>query len=140
MVETCTSSLPSRKAKSLTKPTTVVHTPSTTARVKTEPRALRSRATLARRSLTPCRLLASTPKLWPPLGGSPTPIIVAQVLTAPNEFRYGRVEIRARMPKGDWLRPAIWMLPQDDTYGPFPMSGGIDIVTSRGNGQEYPSG
>jgi len=65
---------------------------------------------------------------------------VAQELTFPHKFRYGRVEIRARMPKGDWLRPAIWMLPQNDTYGPFPMSGGIDIVTSRGNSKEYPSG
>ena len=27
-------------------------------------------------------------------------------------FTYGRVEVRAKLPKGDWLWPAIWMLPR----------------------------
>ena len=26
-------------------------------------------------------------------------------------FKYGRVEVRAKLPTGDWLWPAIWMLP-----------------------------
>jgi beta-glucanase (GH16 family) len=26
-------------------------------------------------------------------------------------LRYGRVEVRAKLPKGDWLWPAIWMMP-----------------------------
>jgi len=51
--------------------------------------------------------------------------------------RYGRVEIRAKMPTGDWLWPALWMLPVNNTYGPWPASGEIDIVESRGNGIEY---
>ena len=33
---------------------------------------------------------------------------------------YGRVEVVAKMPKGDWLWPAIWMMPQTDVYGPWP--------------------
>ncbi|KAJ2915247.1 hypothetical protein MD484_g5163, partial [Candolleomyces efflorescens] len=37
----------------------------------------------------------------------------------------------------DWLWPAIWMLPKDSVYGPWPMSGEIDIVESRGNGLRY---
>ena len=26
-------------------------------------------------------------------------------------MKYGRVEVTAKMPKGDWLWPAIWMMP-----------------------------
>ncbi|KAJ7505616.1 concanavalin A-like lectin/glucanase domain-containing protein [Mycena galericulata] len=54
-----------------------------------------------------------------------------------GSLRYGRVEVRAKMPQGDWLWPAIWMLPVTNTYGPWPASGEIDIVESRGNGIEY---
>ncbi|KAF8065368.1 concanavalin A-like lectin/glucanase domain-containing protein [Lyophyllum atratum] len=52
-------------------------------------------------------------------------------------IRYGRVEVRAKMPEGDWMWPAIWMLPRDEKYGPWPLSGEIDIVESRGNGIRY---
>ncbi|KAF4461378.1 Beta-13-glucan-binding [Fusarium albosuccineum] len=48
-------------------------------------------------------------------------------------IRYGRVEVTARMPRGDWLWPAIWMMPQDNVYGDWPKSGEIDIAESRGN-------
>eukprot|EP01084_Bolivina_argentea_P014699 27493_1 len=48
-------------------------------------------------------------------------------------FNYGRVEVRAQLPRGDWLWPAIWMLPKNDGYGQWPASGEIDIVESRGN-------
>jgi beta-glucanase (GH16 family) len=43
-------------------------------------------------------------------------------------FRYGRIEVRARLPMGQGLWPAIWMLPEHDNYGPFPRSGEIDIA------------
>jgi beta-glucanase (GH16 family) len=43
-------------------------------------------------------------------------------------FRYGRIEVRARLPQGQGLWPAIWMLPVDDAYGAFPRSGEIDIA------------
>ncbi|KAG6876940.1 hypothetical protein C0993_011854 [Termitomyces sp. T159_Od127] len=52
-------------------------------------------------------------------------------------IRYGKVEVRAKMPSGDWMWPAIWMLPKDSVYGPWPLSGEIDIVESRGNGLRY---
>jgi len=52
-------------------------------------------------------------------------------------MRYGRVEVRAKIPSGDWLWPAIWMLPTDNVYGRWPLSGEIDIMESRGNGPEY---
>jgi len=47
--------------------------------------------------------------------------------------RYGRVEVRAKMPTGDWIWPAIWMMPTREPYGGWPASGEIDIVESRGN-------
>lgn len=53
---------------------------------------------------------------------------------------YGRVEVVAKMPRGDWLWPAIWMLPVDNTYGEWPLSGEIDIAESRGNNYTYPMG
>lgn len=55
-------------------------------------------------------------------------------------LRYGRVEVTAKLPEGDWLWPAIWMMPVRDTYGGWPASGEIDIVESRGNGWEYGQG
>jgi beta-glucanase (GH16 family) len=52
-------------------------------------------------------------------------------------IRYGKVEVRAKLPRGDWLWPAIWMLPVDPVYGDWPLSGEIDIMESRGNSAEY---
>lgn len=34
---------------------------------------------------------------------------------------------------GDWLWPAIWMMPRYNAYGTWPASGEIDIMESRGN-------
>ncbi|MCJ1397512.1 hypothetical protein MMC11_000705 [Xylographa trunciseda] len=55
-------------------------------------------------------------------------------------IKYGRVEVTATLPQGDWLWPAIWMLPVDNVYGPWPMSGEIDICESRGNNYTYAQG
>ncbi|KAF7543012.1 hypothetical protein G7Z17_g11091 [Cylindrodendrum hubeiense] len=58
-----------------------------------------------------------------------------------KSIRYGRVEVTARMPRGDWMWPAIWMMPQDNVYGDWPRSGEIDIAESRGNdARTYPMG
>ncbi|KAF9556187.1 concanavalin A-like lectin/glucanase [Agrocybe pediades] len=66
------------------------------------------------------------------------PVQSARLTTQQSaSIRYGRVEVRAKMPNGDWLWPAIWMLPKDNAYGPWPLSGEIDIVESRGNGLRY---
>lgn len=54
-----------------------------------------------------------------------------------HHIQYGKVEIRAKLPAGDWLWPALWMLPVDDTYGAWPASGEIDIMESRGNAPSY---
>lgn len=75
-------------------------------------------------------------------GGNPlNPIQSARVRTAETfAFTYGRVEVVAQLPRGDWLWPAIWMLPVGDAYGGWPVSGEIDIMESRGNARGYPGG
>jgi len=55
-------------------------------------------------------------------------------------IKYGRVEVTATLPQGDWMWPAIWMLPVDSVYGPWPESGEIDICESRGNNYTYAQG
>lgn len=57
-----------------------------------------------------------------------------------KSIRYGRVEVTAKLPRGDWLWPAIWMMPEEDVYGVWPRSGEIDIMEARGNGREYAVG
>jgi|GEM_PF-3404067 len=47
-------------------------------------------------------------------------------------WTYGKVEVRARLPTGKGLWPAIWMLPQDNAYGNWPNSGEIDIMENVG--------
>ena len=42
--------------------------------------------------------------------------------------RYGRIEARMRLPGGQGIWPAFWMLPQDPTYGGWAASGEIDIM------------
>ncbi|XP_069695954.1 beta-1,3-glucan-binding protein-like [Periplaneta americana] len=60
------------------------------------------------------------------------PILSARMISTFG-FKYGRVEIKAQMPKGHWLWPAIWMLPKDNVYGDWPRSGEVDIIETRGN-------
>ena len=55
-------------------------------------------------------------------------------------IKYGRIEVEAKLPEGDWLWPAIWLLPVESKYGAWPASGEIDIVESRGNNHSYRQG
>lgn len=50
-----------------------------------------------------------------------------------GDWTYGRFEIRARLPKGQGIWPAIWMLPTDEVYGGWPASGEIDIMELVGH-------
>jgi len=68
------------------------------------------------------------------------PIQSARIRTVNSfAFKYGRLEIRAKLPRGDWLWPALWLLPKYDSYGNWPASGEIDLMESRGN-LNYPAG
>ena len=46
--------------------------------------------------------------------------------------KYGRFEFRAKLPTGQGIWPALWMLPQDERYGPWAASGEIDVLEARG--------
>jgi len=49
------------------------------------------------------------------------------------DFQYGKFEIRAKLPEGQGLWPAIWMLPTKNEYGVWPRSGEIDIMELVGH-------
>lgn len=70
---------------------------------------------------------------WPP-GRSPTnDYTSARLLTkGQGDWRYGRIEIRAKIPAGRGTWPGIWMLSTGNSYGPWPRSGEIDIMEHVG--------
>lgn len=43
-------------------------------------------------------------------------------------WKYGRMSARIKLPKGQSTWPAFWMMPEDDVYGSWPLSGEIDIM------------
>jgi beta-glucanase (GH16 family) len=47
-------------------------------------------------------------------------------------MKYGRVEFRARLPTGQGIWPALWMLPVNEKYGGWAASGEIDVMEARG--------
>ncbi|HCW06618.1 MAG TPA: glycoside hydrolase, partial [Cytophagales bacterium] len=49
-----------------------------------------------------------------------------------GNWKYGRMEIKAKLPKGIGSWPAIWMLPTDSKYGGWPTCGEIDIMEHVG--------
>jgi len=61
--------------------------------------------------------------------GSPLPYTSARINTRYKaDFKYGRIEMRAKLPSGQGAWPAFWMMPTDEVYGGWPKSGEIDIV------------
>lgn len=69
------------------------------------------------------------------------PYTSGRVNTARSKsFQYGRFEIRAKLPSGIQLWPAIWMLPTDYSYGGWAASGEIDIMEARGDNPWIASG
>ncbi|MFA5692566.1 MAG: family 16 glycosylhydrolase [Acholeplasmataceae bacterium] len=49
-----------------------------------------------------------------------------------GDFKYGRVQVRAKLPSGRGTWPAIWMMPTESKYGTWPRSGEIDIMEHVG--------
>lgn len=57
----------------------------------------------------------------------------ARMVTAGKAtWKYGRFEIRAKLPTGRGTWPALWMMPQNSIYGGWPQSGEIDIMEHVG--------
>jgi len=54
------------------------------------------------------------------------------VTRSKGDWLYGKVEVRAKLPDGRGMWPAIWMLPTDWIYGGWPASGEIDIMENVG--------
>ena len=50
-----------------------------------------------------------------------------------GDWTYGKFEFRAKMPVGQGLWAAIWMLPTDNSYGGWAASGEIDIMEYLGH-------
>ena len=46
--------------------------------------------------------------------------------------KYGRFEFRAKLPTGQGVWPALWLLPQEDKYGTWASSGEIDVMEAKG--------
>lgn len=49
-----------------------------------------------------------------------------------GDWKYGRIEVKAKIPAGTGMWPAIWMLPTKWEYGGWPQSGEIDIMENVG--------
>ncbi|AWM32668.1 glycoside hydrolase family 16 protein [Hymenobacter nivis] len=57
----------------------------------------------------------------------------ARMLTkGKQDFKFGRVDVRAKMPKGQGIWPAIWMLGSDIDQNNWPKCGEIDMMELRG--------
>lgn len=66
--------------------------------------------------------------------GKTQPYSSARIRTQKRgEWTYGRFEIRAKMPSGQGIWPAVWLLPTESPYGGWAASGEIDIIESRGS-------
>lgn len=52
---------------------------------------------------------------------------------AKGDWVYGKVVVRAKLPKGRGVWPAIWMMPTENAYGQWPNSGEIDIMEYVGH-------
>ena len=51
-----------------------------------------------------------------------------------HDFKYGRFEARLKVPEGQGLWPAFWMMPtEENLYGPWPRCGEIDIMEVLGH-------
>lgn len=98
-------------------------------------------------SSNPCTAVSSASS-----GTVINPVMSGRINTqGKKSIKYGKVEVRAKLPQGDWLWPAIWMLPVGNSstngsvaqgsgvYGAWPVSGEIDIMEARGNSPSYPA-
>lgn len=65
----------------------------------------------------------------------PLPPIISTQINTKNKFsfKYGRIEIRAKLPKGDWIYPELYLNPLLQKYGPGYASGQMRVAFYQGN-------
>ncbi|XP_026734114.1 beta-1,3-glucan-binding protein-like [Trichoplusia ni] len=75
-----------------------------------------------------CRHEASGANVFPP-------VLTAKISTRHNfNFKFGRIEVRAKLPAGSWLIPEINLEPSDHTYGQEHYESGVmRVAFARGN-------
>ena len=49
-----------------------------------------------------------------------------------HDWLYGHIEVRAKLPRGVGMWPAIWLMPTNSEYGSWPASGEMDIMENVG--------
>ncbi|HEU4553989.1 MAG TPA: carbohydrate-binding protein [Chitinophaga sp.] len=69
-----------------------------------------------------------------PTGNTTEPWSSARLITQGKmDFLYGKVEVRAKLPRARGSWPAIWLMPTSSAYGGWPKSGELDIMEHVGN-------
>lgn len=69
-----------------------------------------------------------------PNGNTTEPWSSARLITQGKmDFLYGRVDVRARLPRARGSWPAIWLMPTSSAYGGWPKSGELDVMEHVGN-------
>jgi len=62
------------------------------------------------------------------------PYTSSKILTRGKKvIKFGRIDFRAKLPKGKGIWPAFWMLPQNNVFGGWPRSGELDIMENIGH-------
>ena len=83
---------------------------------------------------------SAEPEEWGTSGTKTLPYTSARMRTKnKGDWKFGRIEVRAKLPAGQGIWPAIWMLPTDSKYGTWAASGEIDIVEAVNMKPEEPN-
>ena len=53
--------------------------------------------------------------------------------TGKKAFKFGHIDIRAKLPKGKGIWPALWLMPEKNVYGNWPKSGELDMMEMLGH-------
>ncbi len=84
----------------------------------------------------------SGPARPPEIAETPNPVLTQEYTSGKvrtrglNAWKYGRIEMRAKVPGGQGVWPAFWMMPNEDHYGGWALSGEIDIFEGFNLGAE----
>ncbi|XP_049819666.1 beta-1,3-glucan-binding protein-like [Aethina tumida] len=62
------------------------------------------------------------------------PVLSSQINTKNKfAFKYGKIEVRAKLPEGNWIYPELFLNPLTETYGSDFLSGQMRIAFNGGN-------